>query len=34
VLVAFAVGALAVNALSARRRQVWTLDPLHPELPL
>ncbi|MFI6406964.1 YhgE/Pip family protein [Streptomyces sp. NPDC050548] len=34
VLVAFTVGALALTALSARRRQVWTLDRLHPELSL
>ncbi|MDQ1039217.1 putative membrane protein [Streptomyces sp. V3I8] len=34
VLGAFAVGALALTAVSARRRQVWTLDRLHPELSL
>ncbi|MFE0516335.1 YhgE/Pip family protein [Streptomyces sp. NPDC058964] len=34
VLVAFTAGALALTALSARRRQVWTLDRLHPELSL
>ncbi|MCX5334782.1 MULTISPECIES: YhgE/Pip domain-containing protein [unclassified Streptomyces] len=34
VLVAFTTGALALTALSARRRQVWTLDRLHPELSL
>jgi putative membrane protein len=34
VLTAFTVGALALTALSARRRQVWTLDRLHPELTL
>ncbi|MGV9243961.1 YhgE/Pip family protein [Streptomyces sp. NPDC003710] len=34
VLTAFTVGALALTALSARRRQVWTLDRLHPELSL
>ncbi|GAA2513968.1 YhgE/Pip domain-containing protein [Streptomyces longisporus] len=34
VLVAFTVGALALTAVSARRRQVWTLDRLHPELSL
>ncbi|MFD7460424.1 MULTISPECIES: YhgE/Pip family protein [unclassified Streptomyces] len=34
VLTAFTVGALALTALSARRRQVWTLDKLHPELSL
>ncbi|MFF3463133.1 YhgE/Pip family protein [Streptomyces sp. NPDC002619] len=33
-LVAFTAGALALTALSARRRQVWTLDRLHPELSL
>ncbi|MEU9209960.1 YhgE/Pip domain-containing protein [Streptomyces sp. NPDC048415] len=32
VLAAFTVGALALTALSARRKQVWTLDRLHPEL--
>ncbi|USQ87818.1 YhgE/Pip domain-containing protein [Streptomyces phaeoluteigriseus] len=34
VLIAFTAGALALTALSARRRQVWTLDRLHPELTL
>lgn len=34
VLVAFTVGALALTALSARKKQVWTLDRLHPELSL
>ncbi|MFJ2770182.1 YhgE/Pip family protein [Streptomyces sp. NPDC087300] len=34
VLAAFTVGALALTALSARRKQVWTLDRLHPELSL
>ncbi|HLL34581.1 MAG TPA: YhgE/Pip domain-containing protein [Streptomyces sp.] len=34
VLAAFTLGALALTALSARRRQVWTLDKLHPELSL
>ncbi|MFF4654205.1 YhgE/Pip family protein [Streptomyces sp. NPDC001381] len=34
VLVLFTAGALALTALSARRRQVWTLDRLHPELSL
>ncbi|GGQ37049.1 YhgE/Pip family protein [Streptomyces mutabilis] len=34
VLAAFTAAALALTALSARRRQVWTLDRLHPELPL
>lgn len=34
VLVAFTAGAVALTALSARRRQVWTLDRLHPELTL
>ncbi|MFV0136508.1 YhgE/Pip family protein [Streptomyces sp. HMX87] len=34
VLAAFTLGALALTALSARRRQVWTLDRLHPELTL
>ncbi|SDK07266.1 YhgE/Pip domain-containing protein [Streptomyces indicus] len=34
VLLAFTVGALALTALSARKRQVWTLDRLHPELSL
>jgi putative membrane protein len=34
VLTAFTAGALALTAVSARRRQVWTLDRLHPELTL
>ncbi|MFE6284058.1 YhgE/Pip family protein [Streptomyces sp. NPDC057877] len=34
VLAAFTVAALALTALSARGRQVWTLDRLHPELSL
>ncbi|MFI1718181.1 YhgE/Pip family protein [Streptomyces sp. NPDC053513] len=34
VLAAFTVGALALTALSARKKQVWTLDRLHPELSL
>ncbi|MEU7583410.1 YhgE/Pip domain-containing protein [Streptomyces sp. NPDC041068] len=34
VLAAFTLGALALTALSARRKQVWTLDRLHPELSL
>ncbi|MFF8968080.1 YhgE/Pip family protein [Streptomyces sp. NPDC014995] len=34
VLIAFTAGALALTALAARRRQVWTLDRLHPELSL
>ncbi|MEU6461981.1 YhgE/Pip domain-containing protein [Streptomyces sp. NPDC046976] len=34
VLTAFTVGALALTALAARKRQVWTLDRLHPELSL
>jgi putative membrane protein len=34
VLVAFTAGALALTAVSARRKQVWTLDRLHPELTL
>ncbi|MFI0236656.1 YhgE/Pip family protein [Streptomyces sp. NPDC016845] len=34
VLAAFTIGALALTALTARRRQVWTLDRLHPELSL
>ena len=33
-LTAFTAGALALTAVSARRRQVWTLDRLHPELTL
>ncbi|MFC7894034.1 YhgE/Pip family protein [Streptomyces sp. NPDC057381] len=34
VLAAFTAAALALTALSARRRQVWTVDRLHPELTL
>ncbi len=34
VLLAFTVGALALTALTARRKQVWTIDRLHPELTL
>ncbi|MFE7772319.1 YhgE/Pip family protein [Streptomyces sp. NPDC057445] len=34
VLTAFMVGALALTAVSARRKQVWTFDRLHPELSL
>ncbi|MFD5556291.1 YhgE/Pip family protein [Streptomyces sp. NPDC127068] len=34
VLLAFTAGALALTALTARRRQSWTLDRLHPELSL
>ncbi|MFK8908232.1 YhgE/Pip family protein [Streptomyces sp. YS-3] len=34
VLAAFTVGSLALTALSARQKQVWTLDRLHPELSL
>ncbi|MDH6627096.1 putative membrane protein [Streptomyces sp. LBL] len=34
VLTAFTVGALALTAVAARRRQAWTLDRLHPELTL
>ncbi|MFF0140442.1 YhgE/Pip family protein [Streptomyces sp. NPDC005227] len=34
VLTAFTAAALALTALSAHRRQVWTLDRLHPELSL
>nr|WSW69704.1 YhgE/Pip domain-containing protein [Streptomyces sp. NBC_00995] len=34
VLSAFTAGALALTAVAARRRQVWTLDRLHPELSL
>ncbi|MGW7417448.1 YhgE/Pip family protein [Streptomyces sp. NPDC054863] len=34
VLAAFTAGALALTALSAKRKQVWTLDRLHPELSL
>ncbi|MGW6020832.1 YhgE/Pip family protein [Streptomyces sp. NPDC055099] len=34
VLTAFTASALALTALSARQKQVWTLDRLHPELSL
>ncbi|MEU9446942.1 YhgE/Pip domain-containing protein [Streptomyces sp. NPDC048304] len=34
VLAAFTAGALALTAVAARRRQVWTPDRLHPELTL
>ncbi|MFJ1866841.1 YhgE/Pip family protein [Streptomyces sp. NPDC088097] len=34
VLAAFTVGALALTALAARGKQVWTMDRLHPELSL
>lgn len=34
VLVAFTAGTLALTALSARKKQVWTLERLHPELTL
>ncbi|WP_335931665.1 YhgE/Pip domain-containing protein [Streptomyces sp. PTD5-9] len=34
VLLAFTAGSLALTALAARRKQVWTLDRLHPELSL
>ncbi|MFJ5830270.1 YhgE/Pip family protein [Streptomyces sp. NPDC093089] len=34
VLTAFTLGALALTAVSARKRQVWSLDRLHPELTL
>ncbi|WP_328317017.1 YhgE/Pip domain-containing protein [Streptomyces sp. NBC_00388] len=34
VLLAFTVGALALTALSARSKQVWTMERLHPELSL
>ncbi|WP_326576810.1 YhgE/Pip domain-containing protein [Actinacidiphila glaucinigra] len=34
VLLAFTAGALALTAVSARRKQVWTMDRLHPELSL
>ncbi|WP_030203592.1 YhgE/Pip domain-containing protein [Streptomyces sp. NRRL S-87] len=34
VLVAFTTGALALTALAARGKQVWTLDRLHPDLSL
>ncbi|MER6912958.1 YhgE/Pip domain-containing protein [Streptomyces sp. NPDC000594] len=34
VLLAFTAGALALTALTARRKQVWSFDRLHPELSL
>ncbi|MCX4786152.1 YhgE/Pip domain-containing protein [Streptomyces sp. NBC_01221] len=34
VLLAFTAGALALTAVAARRKQVWTLERLHPELSL
>ncbi|MBQ0985920.1 YhgE/Pip domain-containing protein [Streptomyces sp. F63] len=34
VLAAYTLGALALTAWAARRRQVWTVDRLHPELSL
>ncbi|MCS0636386.1 YhgE/Pip domain-containing protein [Streptomyces sp. LP05-1] len=34
VLAAFTLGALALSAISARRKQVWSMDRLHPELSL
>ncbi|MDJ1135347.1 YhgE/Pip domain-containing protein [Streptomyces iconiensis] len=34
VLLAFTVGALALTAVTARRKQVWTLDRLRPEISL
>lgn len=34
VFAAFTAGALALTAVAARRKQVWTLDRLHPELSL
>ncbi|WP_267241215.1 YhgE/Pip domain-containing protein [Streptomyces sp. PR69] len=34
VLAAFTAGAVALTAVTARRKQVWTLDRLHPELSL
>ncbi|MGK5632688.1 YhgE/Pip family protein [Streptomyces sp. URMC 123] len=34
VLAAYTVGSLALTALSARQKQVWKLDKLHPELSL
>jgi len=34
VLAAFTAGALALTAVAARRKQVWTLSRLHPELSL
>lgn len=33
-LLAFTAGALALTALTARPRQVWTVDRLHPEIAL
>lgn len=34
VLLAFTAGALALTTVTARRKQVWTLDRLHPEIAL
>src|SRR5690606_33054539 len=34
VLAAFTAGALALTVLTARRKQVWTVDRLHPEIAL
>ncbi|MFF8282587.1 YhgE/Pip family protein [Streptomyces albus] len=34
VLLAFTAGAVALTAVTARRKQVWTLDRLHPEISL
>lgn len=34
VLLAFTLAALALTAVSARRKQVWTVDRLHPEIAL
>ncbi|NLU74556.1 YhgE/Pip domain-containing protein [Streptomyces sp. HNM0575] len=34
VLLAFTAGALALTAVTARRRRVWTVDRLHPEIAL
>jgi putative membrane protein len=34
VLLAFTAGALALTAVTARRKQVWTVDKLHPEIAL
>jgi putative membrane protein len=34
VLLGFGASALALTAWSARRRQVWSVDRLHPELSL
>ncbi|MGC5362494.1 YhgE/Pip family protein [Streptomyces sp. DT24] len=34
VLTAFTAGALALTAVSARRKQMWTMERLHPELSL